>query len=295
MASGTGLARFAEEFPDRFFDVGIAEQHAVTMAGGQALGGLKPVAAIYSTFLQRAHDQVVHDICLQDIPVVFAMDRSGIVGADGATHQGLFDIAFLRDLPNMVLMAPTDEEEMHRMFRTALELEHPSAIRYPRGSTPVMERTEDFLKKMQIGKAVTVEEGQDLAILAYGTILDDIRQALPMLHEQGLYPRVINARFAKPIDRELIAELAHRNFLLVTAEEHVLAGGFGSRVLEVLEEEQLFSTGVLRLGVPDRFIEHGDRAGVLDQMGLSPGKMAERIMAFYKAHRPAQIIAPHHK
>jgi 1-deoxy-D-xylulose-5-phosphate synthase len=200
MCSGTGLTRVAEEFPDRFYDVGIAEQHAVTMAAGMALGGLRPLVTIYSTFLQRAFDQVLHDVCIQNIPVIFAMDRAGIVGADGATHQGLFDISFLRPLPNMILMAPSDELEMHRMFRTALALKQPCAIRYPRGKARGLPLGPERNDLLEIGKARLVQEGREVAILAYGTILDDVRKALPFLERRAFIPLVADMRFCKPLD-----------------------------------------------------------------------------------------------
>lgn len=293
MCTGTGLVEFAERFPERFYDVGIAEQHAVTMAAGLALGGMKPVATIYSTFLQRAHDQVIHDVCIQDIPVIFAMDRAGIVGADGATHQGLFDVSFLRDIPNMILMAPTNELEMHQMFRTAIQLKHPCAIRYPRGEAEGIPLGADRKQTLEVGKARIVREGREVALLVYGSILADVWKALPLLEQEGLSPLVVNARFAKPLDRSLIVSLVEQEFKLVTIEEHVLAGGFGSAVLEVLEEEKLPVDAILRLGVPDEFIEHGDRAIIMDNIGLSPEKMAHRIVEFHRHPHPSRSLLSH--
>jgi 1-deoxy-D-xylulose-5-phosphate synthase len=288
MCTGTGLTEFSETYPSRFYDVGIAEQHAVTMAAGLAMGGLKPIVSIYSTFLQRAYDQIIHDVCLQDIPMILAVDRAGIVGADGATHQGLFDISFLRHMPNIVLMAPTNEEEMHQMFRTALKSQHPCAIRYPRGKAAGVPLQLDRVEPVPLGKARVVQEGTDVALIVYGTILHDVMKTLPMLEEEGIHPTVVNARFAKPIDEELMISLLKKGYRLVTIEEHVLAGGFGSRVLEVLEEHRLPQEQVLRLGVPDHFVEHGDREVLMEVLGLSPRRMTERIVEFCRhAHSPS--------
>ncbi len=291
MSSGTGLMRFAEEYPGRFYDVGIAEQHAVTMAAGMTLGGLRPVVTIYSTFLQRAFDQVLHDVCIQNLPVIFAMDRAGIVGADGATHQGLFDISYLRPLPNMILMAPSDEMEMHRMFRTALALNQPCAIRYPRGKARGILLSPERKDLLEIGKARIVQEGREVAILVYGTILDDVRKALPLLEREGIHPLVADMRFCKPMDRDLILSLAERDFKLITVEENVLAGGFGCGVMEILEEERGETGPLLRLGIPDRFIEHGERPAIMAELDLSPEKIAERIVRFAHQTHPGRTFA----
>jgi len=295
MCSGTGLDKFAVEYPDRFYDCGIAEQHAVTMAGGLALGGMRPIAAIYSTFMQRAYDQVAHDICLQDIPIIFAMDRAGIVGADGATHQGLFDIAYLRMLPNMILMAPTNELEMHRMFRTALQTPHPCGIRYPRGKATGIPLGPESKKPLEVGKAEVLHQGREVAILVYGSILADVEKALPLLNQEGLSPTLVNARFAKPLDRDLIVSLVTQGFQLVTVEEHVLAGGFGSAVMELLQQERMTDEEILCLGIPDRFIEHGDRESVLSELDLAPEDIARRILEFHRHPHGRKTLLSHSK
>jgi len=295
MCTGTGLEEFSRRFPDRFYDIGIAEQHGVTMAAGLALGGLKPVVTIYSTFLQRAYDQILHDVCLQDIPVIFAMDRAGLVGADGATHQGLFDIAYLRTIPNIILMAPSNELELHQMFRTALIQNHPCAIRYPRGEAGGLPQGQERFMTLEIGKAQVLQQGHEVAIVVYGTIMADLLKALPLLEQEGIHPTVVNARFAKPIDREMIITLAQDGYKIITVEEHQLAGGFGSRVLEVLEEEQLPLDHVLRLGVPDHFVEHGERPQILEDLGLSPAKMARRIIEFCGKSHHSTTLAAHNR
>lgn len=293
MCTGTGLVRFAEEFPERFYDVGIAEQHAVTMAAGMALGGLRPVVTIYSTFLQRAFDQILHDVCIQNLPVIFAMDRAGIVGADGATHQGLYDISYLRPLPNMILMAPSDELEMHRMFRTALTLNRPCAIRYPRGKAQGLTLGPERKDSIELGKARAIQDGSEIAILSYGTILDDVRKALPLLERESVRPFVADMRFGKPLDHDLILSLAERDFKIVTIEENALAGGFGGGVLEILEEARGETGPVLRLGIPDRFIEHGERPAIMAELDLSPEKIAERIVRFaHQAHPGRTFVSP---
>ncbi len=263
MPEGTGLDEFSKEFPDRFYDVGIAEQHAVTFAAGLAVGGYRPVVAIYSTFLQRAYDQIAHDVCLQNLPVTFILDRGGIVGEDGPTHHGLFDIAYLRHLPNMVIMAPKDQDELQHMLYTSLTYNGPVAIRYPRGEG-VGVSLEAYLKPIEIGKGEIIINGTDAFILAFGNTVVPALQASKMMIAEGISVGVANARFAKPLDRELISNIANRVEKLITVEEHVLAGGFGSAVLEFLTEEGFFSVQqggkgieVKRLGIPDKYIEHG--------------------------------------
>ena len=266
MPGGTGLDRFAAVFPQRFYDVGIAEQHAVTFAAGMATEGLRPVCAIYSTFLQRAYDQVVHDVCVQNLNVTFALDRAGLVGADGATHQGLYDYAYLRTLPNMLVMAPRDENELRSMLRTALEYPGPAALRYPRGSAPGVP-IEAEIKPIKIGEAELLRDGSDVALIAIGATVGPAQAAAERLREAGIEAAVLNARFVKPIDGERIAELAHRCGALVTVEEHSVNAGFGEAVLGALAERgQQVACRVL--GVPSRVIEHGKPADFLAQLGL---------------------------
>jgi len=256
MQSGTGLERFAEEFPDRFYDIGIAEQHAVTFAAGLALEGMKPVVAIYSTFLQRAYDQILLDVGLQNLPVVFALDRGGIVGEDGPTHQGLFDFSYLRHIPNLIIMVPKDEDELQQMMRTAIECPSPVAFRYPRGKGEGVKRN-PVLRSIEIGKGEVLREGGDLLILAIGTTVYPSIRAAERLDASGIHAAVINTRFLKPLDGDLIGEWATKIGKILTVEENVLQGGFGSAVLELLQEKGLSSVHVKRLGIPDLFVEHG--------------------------------------
>ncbi|HVO84341.1 MAG TPA: 1-deoxy-D-xylulose-5-phosphate synthase [Syntrophobacteria bacterium] len=259
MPEGTGLSAFASRHPDRFFDVGICEQHAVTFAAGLAREGFRPVVAVYSTFLQRAYDQVLHDVCLQNLPVVLVMDRSGLVGEDGATHQGLFDLSYLRHMPNMVLMAPADESELQDMLKTALAHDGPVAIRYPRGeAVGVPMNAEPGM--IPIGKGRLVRRGTDLAILAIGNRVAPAVEAAAALETQGIQAAVVNCRFVKPLDRELILRVAGDTGRLITVEENVLQGGFGSAVLELLADEGPGHVQVVRLGVGDRFVEHASQA-----------------------------------
>ncbi len=256
MADGTSLDMFKKEFPSRFYDVGIAEQHAVTFAAGLAAEGMKPVAAIYSTFLQRAYDQVVHDVCVQNLDVTLAMDRAGLVGADGATHQGMYDIAYLRTLPNIVVMAPKDENELQHMVRTAVEYEGPAAVRYPRGAGFGVPMDPD-VKTIPIGEAELLRDGDDAAIIAYGTRAHDAMEAAAELAAEGLSVAVLNARFVKPLDEERIVALARKVGAVVTVEEHAGMGGFGSAVLEVLSRSGV-QVPVRCLAMPDQLMEHGD-------------------------------------
>ena len=261
MASGTGLDKFQRKLPKRFYDVGIAEQHAVTFAAGLAAEGMKPVAAIYSTFLQRAFDQVVHDVCLQNLDVTFALDRGGLVGADGATHQGLFDYAYLRTLPNAVVMAPKDENELQHLLATAVKYPGPAAIRFPRGAG-IGANLDPDVKEILLGEAELLRDGDDVALLAVGNTVHPAVEAAAELANDGLSCAVLNARFVKPLDRERIIDLATRCRAIVTIEEHSAMGGFGGAVLELLSEEGM-STPVRTLGVPDRLIEHGESAATL--------------------------------
>lgn len=267
MPDGTGLSPFAQAFPERFFDVGIAEQHALTFAAGLAAEGLRPVAAIYSTFAQRAYDQVFHDICLQKLPVTLALDRGGLVGDDGPTHHGVFDLSYLRHFPEMTVMAPKDENELQHMIKTAVYADRPMAVRYPRGAGygALLDRD---LRTLTIGNGEVLAEGTDLAIVAIGSTVYPSLEAARKLAEQGISATVINARFVKPLDRELIIDAADRTGALLTVEENALAGGFGSAVLELLEQEGLTGVRVKRLGIPDRFIEHGSQAQLRKDLGL---------------------------
>ncbi len=267
MPEGTGLRQFSEAFPERFFDVGIAEQHGVTFAAGMAAEGMRPVVAIYSTFLQRAYDQILHDVCIDSLPVVFALDRGGIVGEDGATHHGLFDLSFLRSLPNMVLMAPKDENELRRMLVTALSHDGPVAFRYPRGigvGVPV----EKDDTPLAIGKGETLTEGDDLLLLAIGRGVQEALQAHAMLAKGGIAATVVNCRFVKPLDIDLICDLAAKVPRIVTVEENMRQGGFGSAVLEALTDRGLTGFALRRVGVADTFVEHGPQKILRSRYGV---------------------------
>ena len=273
MAEGSGMVRFAEIYPERYFDVGIAEQHAVTFAAGLACEGMRPVLAIYSTFLQRGYDQLVHDVALQNLPVVFALDRGGLVGADGPTHHGTFDISFLTCIPNMVVMTPSDENECRKMLTTAFRINGPSAVRYPRGSGPGV-TVENTLLDLPVGKGEIRRRGEKIALLAFGSMLTPALDAA-----EGLNATVANMRFVKPIDRELIIQLAREHSMLVSVEESALIGGAGSEVARVLEE--IGSTvQFLRLGLPDRFIDHGDQALLLAELGLDCDGIIRSVRTF---------------
>ena len=277
MPDGTGMDFVLKEFPDRAFDVGIAEQHAITFCAGMACEGLKPVAAIYSTFLQRGFDQIIHDVCLQDLNVTFAMDRAGIVGADGPTHHGLLDIAYLRSYPNIVLSAPKDEAELRDLLFTSIEYPAPAAIRYPRGNGFGVDISAPP-KKIEIGKAEILREGEGVAILALGSMVYPAVEAAENLAKDGIEATVINARFVKPLDEKLILELAENHSLILTVEEAYLAGGFGSAVLEFLEEkEKLSDVKIVRLGVPDRIITHGDPNLLKAKYGLDADGIYNKI------------------
>jgi 1-deoxy-D-xylulose-5-phosphate synthase len=261
MREGSGLVEFEKRFPQRYFDVGIAEQHAVTFAAGLACEGLKPVVAIYSTFLQRGYDQLIHDVALQDLPVMFALDRAGVVGADGATHAGAYDYAFLRCIPNLVVMAPSDENECRQMLYTAFRHDGPSAVRYPRGAGTGVEVSKD-LTALPIGRAHTCRQGRRVALLAFGTML-----APALVAGEALDATVVNMRFVKPLDAELLRELARSHEAFVTIEEHVVMGGAGSAVGEALAQAAIVRP-LLQLGLPDRCIDHGDQSQLLRLEGL---------------------------
>ncbi|WP_028399138.1 1-deoxy-D-xylulose-5-phosphate synthase [Ectobacillus panaciterrae] len=279
MPVGSKLENFAKEFPDRMFDVGIAEQHATTMAAGLATQGMKPFLAIYSTFLQRAYDQVVHDVCRQNLNVFFGIDRAGLVGADGETHQGVFDIAFLRHLPNLVIMMPKDENEGQHMVYTAVKYDDgPIALRYPRGNGFGVPMDQE-LKKIPIGTWETLREGTDAAILTFGTTIPMAMEAAGILEESGVSIKVVNARFIKPMDETYLHDLLGKNMPIITIEEACLAGGFGSGVLEFAHDKGYHHATIDRMGIPDVFIEHGSINKLLDEIGLTTKEVVERIQA----------------
>ncbi|QTA92830.1 1-deoxy-D-xylulose-5-phosphate synthase [Desulfonema magnum] len=274
MPEGTGLTNFAETYPDRFFDVGIAEQHGVTFAAGMAAEGFRPVVAIYSTFLQRAYDQILHDVCIERLPVVFALDRGGIVGEDGPTHQGLFDLSYLRSLPNMVIMAPKDENELCKMLVTALGHDGPIAFRYPRGIGTGVDIEENIVP-VPVGKGEILRHGDDILILAVGSSVNDALDAHSQLTEQGISATVVNSRFVKPLDSELICSLARKIPRMITVEENVRDGGFGSAVLECLCDQGVTNFQLERIGIPDTFVEHGPQKFLRSKYGIDAPAIAD--------------------
>lgn len=277
MPVGSKLEGFASEFPDRMFDVGIAEQHAATVAAGLATQGMKPFLAIYSTFLQRAYDQVVHDICRQNLNVFIGIDRAGLVGADGETHQGVFDIAFLRHLPNMVLMMPKDENEGQHMVKTALAYDDgPIALRFPRGNG-IGVPLEETLRTIPIGSWDVLKEGEDAAILTFGTTIPMAMEAADLLEKQGINVKVINARFIKPLDNKMLSKLMELSIPILTIEEAILQGGFGSAVLEFAHDQGFHNAQIDRIGIPDRFIEHGNVDQLLQEIGLTTEEAVKRL------------------
>ena len=276
MLPGTGLGPFAERFPDRFHDVGIAEQHAVTFAAGLATEGIIPVVAIYSTFMQRAYDQVIHDVCLSNLHVVFAMDRAGIVGEDGATHQGLFDLSFMRAVPNMVVMAPADENEFRRMLATAVAHDGPICVRYPRGTGEGV-ACDEIPEPIPIGKAEILKPPGRILVVAVGNLVHPAARALERAKQEGVEAGLINARFVKPLDRETILQAASSVEGIVTVEENALNGGFGSAVVELLSDARILKP-VFRLGVPDRFVEHGPPATLRRNLGLDEDGILKAVL-----------------
>ena len=288
MPAGTGLSAFQEAIPDRFFDVGIAEQHAVTFAAGLALKGLRPVVAIYSTFLQRAYDQIIHDVCLTNQPVVFAIDRGGLVGEDGPTHHGAFDLSYLRTIPNLIVMSPKDENELQHMLYTALRHHGPAAVRYPRGSG-VGTSLDWQLKEIPIGKGEIELEGPDVGIIAIGHHVFTAGVAAKDLARHGIKASVINARFVKPIDHDLITEIARRTGHILTIEENSLAGGFGSAVLECLSDSGITSVKVCRLGLPDRFVEHGSQKTLRRLVNLDVPSIVKAVRSMIKSKETKSV------
>jgi 1-deoxy-D-xylulose-5-phosphate synthase len=285
MREGSGLVEFSKRFPDRYFDVAIAEQHAVTLAAGMACEGARPVVAIYSTFLQRAYDQLIHDVALQNLPVTFAVDRGGLVGGDGATHQGAFDLSYLRCIPNMVVMTPSDENECRQMLYTAVTLDGPAAIRYPRGPGPGV-RIESEMTALPVGKAEIRREGRSgLLLLAFGTVL-----APCFAVAERFDATLVNMRFAKPLDEELVRSLAAAHECIVTIEENAIAGGAGSAVSECLDAAGM-GREVHRIGIPDHFIEHGSREDCLAMAGLDTAGLEQAITRIWRSQRPARAVA----
>ncbi|MHB0998238.1 MAG: 1-deoxy-D-xylulose-5-phosphate synthase [Armatimonadota bacterium] len=276
MPDGTGLNKFAERFPNRFYDVGIAEQHAVTFAAGLAASGMIPVIGIYSTFLQRAYDQVVHDVCIQKLPVIFAIDRAGLVGDDGPTHHGAFDISFMRHIPNMVVAAPSDASELRMMLKLAVEHKGPFAIRYPRGVEMQIpfRHPESSSEPHAVGTGEVLAEGEDVCIIAIGSAVGISCQALEILNESGISASLVNARYAKPLDTELILDCARRHKRLVLVEENTIQGGFASAVIETLTDAGVYDVEIRRIGLPDKFVEQGSQPIVRELCGLDPEHIA---------------------
>jgi len=279
MLNGTGLGKFSEKFPERIFDVGIAEAHAVTFASALARGGLKPFLAVYSTFLQRAYDQIIHDVCLQNLGVIFCLDRSGIVGEDGATHNGMFDIAFLRHIPNMIVASPKDTGELKDMMEFASSLEVPFSVRYPRGGQLFGLKEDMPSSQIKLGKSEVLREGRHLVIFALGSMVSVSLKAASILSAAGIEAAVINARFVKPLDEELIEEMSSKFKKFVTIEEGVISGGFGSAVAEFMARENIKGVSLKAIGLPDEFIEHGAREELMRKYNLTPEAVADVIAA----------------
>jgi len=287
MREGTGLECFEKRFPDRFYDVGIAEPHAVTFAAGIAAQGLRPVVAIYSTFLQRGYDEIIHDVCLQKLPVVFAIDRAGIVGEDGPTHQGVFDISYLRHIPNLTVMAPKDDLELKAMLELALKHNGPSAIRYPRGKVSQGSGVRGQGLEIDIGKAEILKEGFDLTLIAIGNVVYPALGAAERLEKEGIKASVINARFIKPLDKELILKMASKTKRIITIEENMIAGGFGSAVLEYLNSMDIPDIKIKILGIPDEFVEQGSQAILRKKYGIDEEGIYQACNAFFST--PATV------
>ncbi len=275
MPDGTGLKRFANMYPDRFFDVGIAEEHAVTFAAGLAAGGLCPIVAIYSSFLQRAYDQVLHDVCIQNLPVIFAIDRAGLVGADGETHQGIFDISYLSSIPNMTVMAPKNKWELSDMIKFAVKYEGPIAIRYPRGEA--YDGLEDFRAPIEAGKSEIIHQGSKVALFALGSMVKTAEQVSEILKGKGIDPTVVNARFAKPVDIDAVRELSKGHELIVTLEENVSNGGFGEHTRELMAEHGI-ETELMTVAIDDEYVEHGNVELLKKEIGIDAETIANRIL-----------------
>ncbi|CAN1210429.1 1-deoxy-D-xylulose-5-phosphate synthase [Tumidithrix helvetica PCC 7403] len=289
MSTGTGLDKFQAELPHQFVDVGIAEQHAIAVAAGLACEGMRPVAAIYSTFLQRGYDQIVHDVCIQSLPVFFCLDRAGIVGADGPTHQGMYDIAYLRCIPNIVLMAPKDEAEMQQMIVTGIQHNGAIAMRYPRGNGYGVPLKSEGWEALPIGKGEVLRQGDDVLMVAYGSMVYPAMQAAELLMEHGVQATVVNARFVKPLDIELIAPLAKRIGKVVTLEEGCIMGGFGSAVMEALMDCGVV-VPVQRIGVPDILVDHASPEQSFAELGLTSGQISDRILANLAVGKQRSVV-----
>jgi 1-deoxy-D-xylulose-5-phosphate synthase len=290
MPDGTGLDILQKEFPKNYFDVGIAEEHAVTFAAGLATQGIIPVVAIYSTFLQRAFDQIIHDVALQKLHVVFVMDRAGLVGADGPTHHGAFDISYLRFIPGMVLMAPKDEAELRNMLYTAIEYKNgPIALRYPRGSALGVEIKPGF-EKIEIGKAEILKTGEDVALLAYGSMVQYALVASEKLEKQGIHCEVVNMRFAKPLDYELLDDVAAKFRKIVTLEENSVIGGFGSGVIEYFSDKN-YKNDILRIGLPDKFVDHGTQEELHKMLGIDPEGIVNKVTEFIDIRKSKEEVS----
>ncbi|NEO27960.1 MAG: 1-deoxy-D-xylulose-5-phosphate synthase, partial [Kamptonema sp. SIO4C4] len=291
MATGTGLDKLHKTLPKQYVDVGIAEQHAVTLAAGMACEGMRPVTAIYSTFLQRAYDQIVHDVCIQNLPVFFCLDRAGIVGADGPTHQGMYDIAYLRCLPNMTIMAPKDEAELQQMLVTGIEhTDGPIAMRYPRGNGVGVPLMEDGWEGLPIGKGEILRNGDDILLLGYGSMVYPALQVAEILGEHGISATVVNARFVKPLDLELILPLAQRLGKVATFEEGCLMGGFGSAVTEAFQDHDVL-VPVKRFGVPDQLVDHAKPDESKADLGLTASQMAETLLQRFFSQKPSAVMS----
>ena len=280
MLDGTGLHGVADEFPDRVFDVGICEQHAVTFAAGLATQGYLPIVAIYSTFLQRAYDQIIHDVCIQNIPVIFAIDRSGIVGDDGKTHQGPFDISYLRALPNMIVSAPKDGDELRNLLYTATKAGAPMAIRYPRGGEEICEIEAPF-HTLPVGKAEVLKRGDDVALFAIGNTVTTAMLVSDILQKLGIECSVVNARYVKPLDEETLLDIAGITGKVLTIEENTLEGGFGSAVLQLIARSELNDITVKCMGLPDEFIEHGTQTLLRSKYGLDAEGVVKKVLTLY--------------
>ncbi len=289
MASGTGLSALAKNFPNQFFDVGIAEQHAVLLGAGLACEKIKPVVAIYATFLQRAYDQIYHDVCVQNLPVLFALDRGGVVGDDGATHQGLYDIAYLRTFPNMVVSAAADENELSRLLWTGIKHDGPFAVRYPRANGEGVDWSEEA-EPLPIGKGEMKREGKDIAILGYGYMVYRALNVAELLEKDGINATVVNMRYAKPMDLDLLKSLSKNHHHFITYEDHTLCGGFSSAVSEAMHDLGLENIPLLRCAVPDEIIEQGSRTQVFEEHGLLPNQVAKQILDFVHSHAPAAVV-----
>jgi len=295
MPNGTGLDHFRPHHPNRYFDVGIAEEHAVIFAAGMATRGFRPVCAIYSTFLQRAFDPIVHDVALQELPVLFCMDRAGLSGDDGPTHHGLFDIAYLRSIPNMTIMAPSNADELADMMRTSLDLPGPSTIRYPRGAVPIRAANADPSQKHQpqplpVGKAQILSDGSDVAILGLGNMMPLAEELAQRLSREGFSAALIDPRFVKPLDREMLAKFANRVAAFVTFEDHAKTGGFGSAVMEALDEMDCHIP-VVRIGWPDQFIEHGKVDALRQKHGVSVDEAWSQLVPLLASRKRRALVA----